>query len=139
MLIPFSKSKYKICKFAFFLEYDDGDGNQSHEQYDDYNNYGSASQQSTSPNKRKYENGPSTSDPDDEHNDDAEEPKDGESSTSSEGLPKKKRRKEFSNPNAKFMDGVQGVQLVTDQVNKEKKNCKQNWIFIENHVQNLLL
>lgn len=120
-----------------FLEYDDGDGNQSHEQYDDYN-YGSASQQSTSPNKRKYENGPSTSDPDEEHNDDAEETKDGESSTSSEGLPKKKRRKEFSNPNAKFMDGVQGVQLVTDQVKAKTKQTKDKIKMIIKIIFNLI-
>lgn len=45
-----------------------------------------------------------------------EELKDGESSTNAEGMPKKKRRKEFMNLNATFMAGVQGVHLVTDQV-----------------------
>lgn len=98
-----------------FSEYDDGDGNESHEQYGDYN-YSSASQQSTSPNKRKHEKDSSSHDPDDEINDQSVEPNDGESSTSSDNLPKKKRRKEFANPNAKFMDGIQGVRLVTDQV-----------------------
>lgn len=40
----------------------------------------------------------------------------GESSTSTESVPKKKRRKEFLNLNATFMAGIQGVELVTDQV-----------------------
>lgn len=89
------------------LEYDDGDGDgeQSHE---DYHNYSSSSDQNPTPTKRKYEN--------DIGNDETDHPKDGESSTSSEKVPKKKRRKEFLNLNATFMAGVQGVQLVTDQV-----------------------
>lgn len=37
--------------------------------------------------------------------------------TDGDGLPKKKRRKEFLNLNATFMTGVGGVVLVTDQVN----------------------
>lgn len=67
-----------------------------------------------------YDNGPSTNDGDDDGTggDDTENAQNGESSTSSgsDSVPKKKRRKEFLNLNATFMAGVQGVQLVTDQV-----------------------
>lgn len=97
------------------LEYDDGDGDQSHEDY----SYSSGSQHETTPNKRRLENGQSSSnDLDDSANDDTDDRKDGESSTSSssDNVPKKKRRKEFLNLNATFMAGVQNVHLVTDQV-----------------------
>lgn len=45
----------------------------------------------------------------------------GECSTSAnnDGVPKKKRKKEFLNLNATFMAGVPGVELITDQVSKE--------------------
>lgn len=87
------------------IEYDDGDGEPSHDDYS-YN-----TQHNSSSEKRKYDEAN-----DDEANDETDEAKDGESSTSSESVPKKKRRKEFLNLNATFMAGVQGVHLVTDQV-----------------------
>lgn len=54
--------------------------------------------------------------PDDTANDEVDKSKDDECSTSSEGMPKKRRRKEFNSSNATFMAGIQGVTLVTDQV-----------------------
>lgn len=97
--------------FALNIEYDDGDGDV--EGYD--NSYGSSSyHQNSTPSKRRNGNDLSTDDPDDLGNGENDDAKD-ESSTSAEGAPKKKRRKEFLNLNATFMTGIQGVQLVTDQ------------------------
>lgn len=112
--------------FNFFIipvEYDDGD-DESHETY----SYNSSLPHNSAQNKRRYDNGSSSNDLDGTANDDTEDTRDGESSTSSssENLPKKKRRKEFLNLNATFMAGVQGVQLVTDQVNVKSKSINRH-------------
>lgn len=108
--VVFSKSIVTIFSICLHTEYDDGDGEHSHD-----NSYSSAEQQSTTPAKRRLENGLSSNELDDTANDE-DDAKDGESSTSAEGVPKKKRRKEFLNLNATFMAGIQGVKLVIDQV-----------------------
>lgn len=97
--------------FFWIIEYDDGDGDQGHD-----DGYNSSVHQST-PNKRKMENGSSSNDLNDTGYDETDELNEGESSSTSEGAPKKKRRREFQNLNATFMAGIHGVHLVTDQVN----------------------
>lgn len=99
----------------FFTEYDDGDGDGDGDQSHD-NSYSFSEQQSTTPNKRRHENGSTSNEANDMANDETDEPKDGESSTSAESGPKKKRRKDCFNLNATFMAGIQNVVLVTDQV-----------------------
>lgn len=129
------------------IEYDDdngdGNGNDNDYQSQDYN-YSSDAQKNETLNKRKYGNGQATNDDDNDaiSGDDMENPANGESSTnsSSETVPKKKRRKEFLNLNATFMAGVQGVQLVTDTVRVclryvpffylQKISWKNVWLFI---------
>lgn len=103
-----------IILIWFKTEYDDGDGD-GESSFD--NSYNFSAQQSTAHFKRKHENGATSNEPDDDTvNDETDEPKGGESSTSAESVPKKKRRKEFLNLNATFMAGIQGVKLVIDQV-----------------------
>lgn len=104
-------SDVNILSKCVQTEYDDGDGEQDHD-----NSYNSSGHQSTTLVKRKFENGSSSNDPDDTVNDKLDEQNDVEGSTSTDGMPKKKRRKEFLNLNATFMAGIQGVKLVIDQV-----------------------
>lgn len=87
----------------FIIDYDDSDGHSSVSQKRPHND-GYA--QNGYDNTHEQETG----------NFDDESAVNGESSTSTESVPKKKRRKEFLNLNATFMAGIQGVELVTDQV-----------------------
>lgn len=84
----------KFFSSSFIIDYDDseGHGSVSHKRpHDAQNGYNRTNEQETG----NF---------------------DGESSTSTDSVPKKKRRKEFLNLNATFMAGIQGVELVTDQV-----------------------
>lgn len=110
-----------FCFLQKHVEFDDGNGADNGDDYQEDYSDNLGAQQNVTPNKRKYENGPSTNDDENEAigDDDVANTQNGESSStssSSETVPKKKRRKEFLNLNATFMAGVQGVHLVTDQV-----------------------
>lgn len=111
-----------VFKLKFsFLEYDDSDGNQQHDHEYDFN---SSAQHNSQSNKRSHDDEHPANEDDayeqdqDQQNNSLPNINDGESSTgNTEAQPKKKRRKEFLNLNATFMAGVQGVVLVTEQVN----------------------
>lgn len=115
-------NQYLVHRFFRNLEYDDGNGAENGDDYQQDYSDNLGAHHNVTPNKRKYDNGPSTTNDDENEaiggDDDAANTQNGESSSTSSGadtVPKKKRRKEFMNLNATFMAGVQGVHLVTDQ------------------------
>lgn len=115
-------NQYLVHRFFRNLEYDDGNGAENGDDYQQDYSDNLGGHHNVTPNKRKYDNGPSTTNDDENEaiggDDDAANTQNGESSSTSSGadtVPKKKRRKEFMNLNATFMAGVQGVHLVTDQ------------------------